>query len=237
VTTPAQIAEHDHRPVEIEREGLFVHIGRRRVRLEYLLLAAIVLFAGTLAALFFALDLGKDDLQDWGYAGLFGIVLLRSASVILPMPGGGVIFAAGGLLDPVLGIPAPIAAGVVAGFAESFGELTGYAAGMGGSPMLKDRAVYRRIKSWVEKRPFQTVFLMTFAPPILFDVAGLAAGAARVPIRVFYPALLAGKVLRDILVATAGYYSLGLIEDWYGGLWDRVVDGASWVVGLPGGVA
>jgi uncharacterized membrane protein YdjX (TVP38/TMEM64 family) len=150
------------------------------------------------------------------------------------MPGGGVIFAAGGLLDPVGGVPAPIAVGLVAGFAESIGEMTGYGAGMGGSPMLKDRAVYQRIRRWIEKRPFQTVFLMTFTPPILFDVAGLAAGAARVPIRVFYPALLVGKILRDTMVATAGYYSFGIVEDWYAEGWDGIVGGASWVIGLPG---
>jgi membrane protein DedA with SNARE-associated domain len=233
VTTKTHV---EHHAVEVEREGLFVHIGRRRVRFEYLLLAALLVFAGSLAIIFFALELGKDDLQRWGYAGLFGMVLLRSASVVLPMPGGGVIFAAGGLLDPVAGVPAPIVVGLVAGFAESIGEMTGYAAGVGGSTMLKDRAVYRRIRGWVEKRPFQTVFLMTFTPPMLFDVAGLAAGAARVPIRVFYPALLSGKILRDILVAVAGYYSFGIVEDWYAEAWDAVVDGASWVVGLSGGL-
>jgi membrane protein DedA with SNARE-associated domain len=232
MTTPT--LQHEHHAVEIEPEGLFIHFGRRRLRLEYVLLAAMFGFALTLAALFIALDLGKDDLQRWGYAGLFGIVLMRSASVVLPMPGGGVIFAAGGLLDPVGGVPAPIAVGLVAGFAESIGEMTGYGAGMGGSPMLKDRAVYQRIRRWIEKRPFQTVFLMTFTPPILFDVAGLAAGAARVPIRVFYPALLVGKILRDTMVATAGYYSFGIVEDWYAEGWDGIVGGASWVIGLPG---
>ncbi|HEV8575090.1 MAG TPA: VTT domain-containing protein [Dehalococcoidia bacterium] len=236
MTVPTPIAEHEHHPVGVEREGLFIHLGRRRVRLEYLLLATMLIFACSLAALFFALDLGKGDVQRWGYAGLFGIVLLRSASVVLPMPGGGVIFAGGGLLDPVLGVPAPIAVGLVAGFAESLGELTGYGAGMGGSQMLKDRTVYRRIKRWVEKRPFQTVFLMTFTPPVLFDVAGLAAGAARVPLRVFYPALLSGKILRDTLVATAGFYSFGIVEDWYAEAWDGVVEGISWVAGLPGGL-
>src|SRR5688572_28172116 len=119
MSTDTKVVEHEHHAVEVEREGLFVHIGRLRVRLEYLLLASLLVFAGSLAGLFFALDLGKEDLQRWGYAGLFGIVLLRSASVVLPMPGGGVIFAAGGLLDPVLGVPAPIVVGVVAGFAES----------------------------------------------------------------------------------------------------------------------
>jgi membrane protein DedA with SNARE-associated domain len=234
MSTDTPVAEHEHRPVEVEREGLFVHIGRRRVRFEYLLLAALLVFAGSLAVLFLALDLGKDDLQRWGYAGLFGIVLLRSASVVLPMPGGGVIFAAGGLLDPVAGVPVPIVVGLVAGFAESIGEMTGYVAGMSGSTMLKERAVYQRIKRWVERRPFQTVFLMTFTPPMLFDVAGLAAGAARVPIRVFYPALLCGKILRDTLVALAGFYSFGIVEDWYAEGWDGIVAGGTWIIGLPG---
>ena len=211
MTTPTQAAEHEHHAVEVEREGLFVHLGQRRVRLEYLLLIGMIALALTMGGMFLALDLGTDDVERWGYAGLFGIVLFRSASVVLPMPGGGIIFAAGGLLDPVAGVPAPIVVGVVAGFAESIGEFTGYGAGMGGSAMLKDRAVYKRIKVWIERRAFLTVFGMSLMPSPLFDVAGMAAGAARVPIRVFYPALLIGKILRDIAVATAGYYSFELI--------------------------
>ena len=227
-----QTLEHEHHPVEVEREGLFIHLGRRRVRLEYLLLASMLLLALGFGALFIALDLGKDDLERWGYAGLFGIVLFRSASVVLPMPGGGVIFAAGGLLDPIAVIPAPVAVGFVAGFAESLGEFTGYAAGLGGSAMLKDRAIYRRVKRWVERRAFLTIFAMTLAPGPLFDVAGIAAGATRVPIRVFYPALLSGKVLRDTVVAVAGYYSLDLFVDWYGGIWDAFVSVANGIAGL-----
>lgn len=231
----ADALEHHH-AIEVEHEGLFIHLGQRRVRFEYLLLAALLLFALAMAALFIALDLGTDDLERWGYAGLFGIVLLRSASVVLPMPGGGIIFAAGGLLNPVLGIPAPLLVGLVAGTAESFGELTGYGAGMGGSTMLQERAVYRRIKGWVERRAFLTVLLMALAPPFLFDIAGLAAGAARVPLRVFYPALLIGKIVRDTLVATAGYYSFGIVEDWYGEAWRAFVAAMSWVVNVPGGL-
>ena len=200
-----------HHALEVERQGLFVHIGPRRLRLEYLLLAAMVMLAVTLTALFFVLDLGTDDVERWGYAGLFGIVLLRSSSVVLPMPGGGIIFAAGGVLDPGFGIPAPIMVGIVAGFAESFGEFTGYAAGYGGSSMLEKRQIYQRIKRWIERRSFLTVFAMAFAPSPLFDVAGMAAGATRVPIRIFYPAVLTGKILRDIIVATAGFYSFEII--------------------------
>ncbi|TMB66704.1 MAG: VTT domain-containing protein [Chloroflexi bacterium] len=227
-----QTLEHEHHAVEIEREGLFIHLGRRRIRLEYLLLAGMLLLALGFGALFIALDLGKDDLERWGYAGLFGIVLFRSASVVLPMPGGGVIFAAGGLLNPVFGIPAPLAVGLVAGFAESLGEFTGYAAGLGGSRMLKDRAIYRRVKRWIERRAFLTIFAMTLAPGPLFDIAGIAAGATRVPIRIFYPALLSGKVLRDTFVAVAGYYSLDLFVDWHGGIWDAFVGVVNSIAGL-----
>ncbi len=223
MTTPTQTAPHEHHAVEIERQGLFVHLGRRRIRLEYLLLAGMLLLGLTLGGLFIALDLGKDDVERWGYAGLFGIVLFRSASVIMPMPGGGVIFAGGGLLDPLLGIPAPIAVGLIAGFAESLGEFTGYGAGLGGSPMLQDRAVYKRIKRWIERRSFLTIFAMAFTPAPLFDVAGIAAGATRVPIRVFFPAVLTGKIIRDMIVATAGYYSFGVIEDWYAEAWDAFI--------------
>jgi len=38
------------------------------------------------------------------------------------------------------------------------------------------------------------------------------AGATRVPVRVFYPAMLMGKMLRGIAMATAGFYGIGLLE-------------------------
>jgi membrane protein DedA with SNARE-associated domain len=222
-TTPSA-TEHEHHAVEIEREGLFVHFGRRRVRLEYLLLAGIVGLGMSLGVIVLALDLGKDDVERWGYLGLFGIVLLRSASVVFPVPAPGIIFAAGGLLDPVGGIPAPIAVGVVAGFAESIGEFTGYAAGYSGSPMLERQSIYRRVRGWVERRPFLTVFALSFTPGPFFDVAGLAAGATRVPIRVFYPPMLIGKIIRDTMVATAGYFGVDLVGESLSWLWG-VIEG------------
>ena len=204
--------QHEHHPVEVEPQGLYVHLGRRRVRLEFLLIATILCIALAATVLFFALHLGTDDLERYGYGGLFLIALLRSASVVIPMPGGGIVFAAGGLLDPAFGIPAPVLVGLTAAVAESFGELTGYGAGMGGSTMITEKQLYERVKGWIRKRAFTTVFAMSLFPSPLFDVAGLAAGAARVPIRTFYPALLVGKTIRGITVATMGYYSIGLLD-------------------------
>jgi membrane protein DedA with SNARE-associated domain len=236
MTTPTKTDEHEHHAVEIEREGLFVHFGRQRVRLEFLLLAGIVALGMALGVTVLALDLGQDDVERWGYFGLFGIVLLRSASVVFPVPAPGIIFGAGGLLDPVGGVPAPIAVGIVAGFAESIGEFTGYAAGYSGSPMLERQSIYRRVQGWIERRPFLTVFALSFTPGPFFDVAGLAAGATRVPIRVFYPPMLAGKIIRDTIVATLGFYSVNLVGDVLSWIWGVVEDTLSSLWGVVEGV-
>jgi len=212
MTSPTQATEIHH-AIEAEAQGTYVHLGLRRVRLEYLLLAFLLAMAIAIGAVIIVFELGKDDVERWGYAGLFGIQLLRAASVLLPIPGGGIVFAAGGLLDPQWGIPAPVLVGVVAGFAESLGEFTGYAAGRSGTRVLDGRHLYERVKRWIKRRAFLTTLVMAVTPSPLFDVAGLAAGAARVPIRVFYPALLLGKVGRGIMIATLGYYGIELLSE------------------------
>jgi uncharacterized membrane protein YdjX (TVP38/TMEM64 family) len=190
-----------------------VRLWRFSVRLEFLTLAAIGAFALTVAVAFILLDLGEDDITGgWGYPILWGISLLRASSVLLPIPGSGLTIAAGGLMDPLWGIPVPIAVGVTAGTAESLGEFTGYWAGINGGKLMEGRRIYETIRRWIQKAPFPTMFLMSFMPSPLFDVAGLAAGAARVPIRIFFPAILLGKIGRGILMAAAGYWGIGLIE-------------------------
>lgn len=205
--------EHDeHHAVELGDEGFFIHFGKRRVRFEYLLLAFLASFALALVLLYFILGLSPHDVEDAGYAGLFGLALLRSASVVIPMPGGGLTFIAGGLLEGAWGIPGPVLVALTVAVAESIGEFTGYAAGMGGARMLENKKWYIRVKEWVMKHPFSTIFVMSMTPSPVFDVAGIAAGATRVPIRIFYPAMLGGKFIRGLVVATAGFYGISLIE-------------------------
>jgi uncharacterized membrane protein YdjX (TVP38/TMEM64 family) len=194
---------------------MYIRAGGRRVRFEYALMAMVGALALCIAALALALQLGPTDVQRWGYPGLFAIALLRSASVVIPVPGAGITFAGGGFLDGHWGVPAPLLVGLTVAVAESIGEFTGYAAGMGGSRMLESGRFYQRVRAWVQQRAALTIFLMSLFPSFVFDVAGLAAGATSVPVRVFYPAMLAGKILRGISVATLGYYSVDFVEDWF----------------------
>jgi uncharacterized membrane protein YdjX (TVP38/TMEM64 family) len=217
--TPDPVAEAPGRRLlgilEPSPDGIYVRVGDRRFRFEYALMALVGVLAVCIAVLAIFLQLGPTDVQRWGYPGLFAIALLRSASVVIPVPGAGITFAGGGFLDSHFGIPAPILVGVTVAVAESIGEFTGYAAGLGGSRMLEGGRFYQRVRSWVQRRAALTIFLMSLFPSFIFDVGGLAAGATGVPVRIFYPAMLAGKLLRGISVATLGYYSVGFVEDWF----------------------
>jgi len=200
---------------ELYKTQQYVQFWRVRARLEFVMLAVIGLFASSVAAAFILLDLGEDDLRSGalGFAILWVISLLRASSVLLPIPGSGLTIAAGAIMDPLWGIPVPIAVGVTAGTAESIGEFTGYYAGINGGKLMEGRPIYEKVSAWIKKAPFPTMFVMAFMPSPVFDVAGLAAGAARVPIRIFYPAILLGKIGRGIIMAAAGYYASAFLID------------------------
>jgi len=190
-----------------------IRLGRFRARLEYVLLALIGILAVSMFAAFIFLDVDFESTVDrWGYPALWLISGLRAASVVLPIPGSGLTIAAGAFMDPLYGIPVPIAVGVTAGSAESLGEFTGYAAGYGGGRILDKRKLYQRVKSWIRKRAFVTILIMGLMPSPVFDIAGLAAGASRVPIRVFWPAVLIGKITRGIAMAAAGFYGIEFLQ-------------------------
>jgi uncharacterized membrane protein YdjX (TVP38/TMEM64 family) len=189
-----------------------LRLGRFRLQLEYIILGLIAIMAVSIAVGFIAFDIGTDDVKRWGYPGLWLVSGLRAASVVLPIPGSGLTIAAGAFMDPLFGIPVPIAVGVTAGTAESLGEFTGYAAGYSGGRILEKRTLYQRVKTWIRKRAFITIMIMGLMPSPLFDVAGLAAGASRVPIRIFWPAVLIGKITRGIAMAATGFYGIAILE-------------------------
>lgn len=190
----------------------YVRLGRINLRVEFLFLAAIGVFAVGIAAGFLLLDLGEDDITgSLGYPMLWVISLLRASSVLIPVPGSGLTIAAGAVMDPMYGIPVPLAVGLTVGTAESLGEFTGYAAGASGGKLMEGRRLYEWVRSAIRKRAFTTMLVLSLAPSPVFDVGGLAAGAARLPIRVFYPAVLLGKTARGVVMAAAGLYGIELV--------------------------
>ncbi len=181
-------------------------------RFEYALLAAVVALTSAFAFSFFFFDIDLAQLNTYGYIGLFLISMISAASIVLPMPGAAAITGAGAVLDPVLGIPVPVLVGFVAGLAEALGEFTGYAAGYGGSALFRDRPIYPRVKSWMERRGMITMFVLSCIPNPLVDVAGVAAGAVKMRVWRFFVGVFSGKVVKNMYLASGGLIGAELIQ-------------------------
>lgn len=126
---------------------------------------------------------------------LFGLAALSSATLILPAPGLALTAVAGAAGNP-------IAIGVVAGLGQAIGELTGYAAGASGRSLLPDSPAAHRLADLVVRRGYVVIFLLALVPNPLFDVAGIAAGALRMPVSRYLVAAAAGKIVKNVVVAS-----------------------------------
>src|SRR3990172_2904042 len=80
----------------------------------------------------------------------------------------------------------------------------GYAAGYGGRIVFENRPEYERVHRWMERHGTLSMFLLSTFPNPLFDLAGVAAGAVKMPIKRFFPAVLCGKVIKDTYLAAVG---------------------------------
>lgn len=147
----------------------------------------------------------------YGYPGLFLLNLLASATLILPAPGIALAFAAGSALNPFL-------VGLAVGSGSTLGELTGYVAGASGRGIVTNDANYPRIRDAMARYGLWIIILLSLVPNPLFDIAGMVAGATRIPVWQFLAAAWIGKVIKATLIALAGAGMIQalapLIERW-----------------------
>jgi len=146
-----------------------------------------------------------EQFRIWGYPGIFVVSFLGNATVILPAPSLALVFAMGGILNPLL-------VGLVAGPAEALGELTGYLAGYSGRAVVENRPMYERMSRWMQRNGALTVFILSVIPNPFFDLAGIAAGVLRYPLVRFLLFCWLGKSIKTTVFALAGAYSLTFFE-------------------------
>jgi membrane protein YqaA with SNARE-associated domain len=145
------------------------------------------------------------ELKEYGYLGAFVISALSSATIFFPAPGWAVVAAMGRYLDPYL-------LGLAAGIGSAIGELTGYTVGEGAREILESRVKESKgIHESIERYGLPAIFVLSFVPNPLFDVAGIASGALKIPWWQFLLACAAGRILRYVLLAMLGNLSLGFI--------------------------
>ena len=145
------------------------------------------------------------ELEAFGYPGIFAICLLANATVLVPAPGLAIVFAMGGIFNPLF-------VGLAAGLGSGLGEMTGYLAGVSGQGVTENTHIYAKIYPFVQRYGPITIFALAAIPNPLFDLAGLAAGALKMPVRNFLIAVILGKTVSCLIFAFAGAYSIDFIS-------------------------
>jgi len=149
-----------------------------------------------------------EEFEQFGYAGVFLIALMANATVLLPAPGVAIIYAMGAVFNPLW-------VGLAAGTGGALGELSGYLAGFSGQAVVERTDIYSRFKPWVDKFGGWAIFVLSAIPNPFFDIAGIAAGIARMPMRTFLLFTWAGQIIKMTAFAVAGYYSLAWLANFF----------------------
>jgi len=165
-------------------------------------LTVIVVVAALGAAVYFRDRL--KELERYGYAAVFLVGLVSNATLILPVPGLAVSSVMGGVFNPWI-------VGVVGGVGQALGELTGYLAGYSGQTLVDGNPTYNRLTRWMQRYGALTIFVLAIIPNPVFDLGGMAAGTLRFPLWKFLASCTAGKVIKNIAFALAGYYGISLL--------------------------
>lgn len=146
------------------------------------------------------------ELAIYGYPGIFLIAFMTNATVLLPAPGIAVVFAMGAIFHPV-------GVALAAGAGGALGELSGYLAGFSGQAVVEQTKMYTRLHAWIQQRGFWAVLVLAALPNPFFDVAGVAAGILKMPLKTFLFAVWIGVTIKMFLFAWVGSTSLAWLLD------------------------
>ena len=138
-----------------------------------------------------------------GYPGIFVISILANATVLLPAPGVAMVFTMGA--SPLFN---PFWIGIIAGVGSAIGELSSYMAGFSGQAVIENSAIYNKVHPYISKYGAATIFVLAAVPNPFFDLGGIAAGALKMPVRIFLTWCTLGKIIKMLAFAYAGAYSV-----------------------------
>lgn len=173
-----------------------------RIGINALRILALLAVIGV-SILIFAMRAETHKLGIYGYPGIFLLSMIANATVLFPAPGIAMVAAMGGVLNPLI-------VGMAAGAGATVGELSGYMAGFSGQLVLERLGPYQRITRWMQRYGPLTILLLAAVPNPFFDLAGMSAGALKMPVMRFAFWCLVGEVIKMLLFAYAGGFSI----DW-----------------------
>ncbi len=171
----------------------------RLTLLRILTLAVVIL----ISVFIFSIREDAARLAIYGYPGVFLLAFLSYATVLLPAPGVAIVFTLGGVLHPA-------GVALTAGLGAALGEISGYLAGFSGQAVIERTPMYDRLQNWMSRNGPLTVLLLSAIPNPFFDIAGVVAGALKMPMRNFLFWAWIGETVKMSIFAYLGAQSF----DW-----------------------
>ena len=174
---------------------------------NFLRIAAILAVVG-ITVYIYSIRSRVEEFTQYGYAGIFLVAMLANATVFLPAPGVAVVFAMGAVFNP-------IGVALAAGTGGAIGELSGFLAGFSGQAVVENTKVFDRIHPWIEKYGGWAILVLSAIPNPFFDIAGVAAGIAKMKFWKFLLFCWIGQLIKMSMFAFAGAYSIDWIANLY----------------------
>lgn len=150
-------------------------------------------------------------LGSYGYVGVFIISIMAGATIFVPIPGLLIVFTLGGILNPAI-------VGALSGIGEAIGSVGIYLSGSGGRRIFQNtnHGLYARLSHWLKHRGSVAVFINSAIFNPLFYPFTAIAGMLRFGLFKFFLLCWAGKTVKGMVVAYAGYLGLRSVLRWLG---------------------
>ncbi len=171
-----------------------------KTRLTLARIAALIVVIGLTVLIFINRD-KASALAAYGYPGIFLLAFVAYATVLLPAPGLAVVFTMGAVFNPA-GVALAASAGA------ALGEISGYLTGFSGQAIIENIKLYQRMSEWMKKNGPLTVLFLAAIPNPVFDLAGVTAGALKMPLVKFLFWCFVGQFIKMLLFAFVGSTSL-----------------------------
>lgn len=140
------------------------------------------------------------DVPEWvAFCIIFGLLALINATIV-PLPFGvSIMLAAAMHWNPVL-------VALFGSLGACLGEFNGYFFGYLGKRIAIDEITpgYEMVHRWIKKYGMWAIAFLSFQPVIPFEIGGFIAGVARMPLRLFLPALWLGKFPKYVALIYLG---------------------------------
>ena len=145
------------------------------------------------------------------YLVVFGITLACNASIVVPVHIHILV------MMTVASLWNPILTAFVASVAGTLGEISGYYAGYLGKKIAvsEDMPGYNKFVGWMKRYGPWAIFLISLQPVLPFDIAGLSAGASKMPLWKFLLPCWGGRFPKYILFCYFSSEIFRFLPSWF----------------------